>query len=134
MPRYLLVAVDHPRQAIDGKLQQLARRRGWRLLRVRRGDIGRLLRLSPRGAAVAVAARLPRAGLVAIEAAFAALLRNDMVYGPDDDGFYWLVGWSRRRRVPRAMFSPALDHALAPMPANFWVELLPSEDYPRLRL
>lgn len=134
MPRHLLVVLDHPRQTVDGRLQQMARCRGWNLVTIRRGGFVQARALLPRGATVAVAASLPRAGLAAIETAFAALSRNDMVFGPDDDGFYWLVGWARRRRVPPEMFGPALDEALALMPANFWVELLPSENYPRLKL
>jgi hypothetical protein len=134
-PRPLfLVVTDYPRQAVDGRLRQLAKQRGWHLRRVPRGKPAGLTRSLPRGTAVAVSARLPRAGHVAIAAAVAALARNDMVFGPDDDGFYWLIGWSRRRRIPPAMCRPALDDALAAMPANFWVELLPSEDFAPLRL
>jgi glycosyltransferase A (GT-A) superfamily protein (DUF2064 family) len=133
-PRYLLVVLDQPRQAVDGRLQHMARRRGWHFVKLRRGAFARARALLPRGTAIVVAATLPRAGEDALLSAFAALRRNDMVFGPDDDGLYWLVGWSRRRRVPPAMFSPALDEALAPMPANFWVELLPSETYPPLKL
>ncbi len=132
MSRTLFVVLDYPRQTVDGGLQQCARQRGWRLERVARGKLPR--RLQAGGLAVAVAASLPRAGLGAIVTAFAALARNDMVFGPDDDGFYWLIGWSRRRRAPPAMFRSTLDRALAAMPANFWVELLPSEAFPPLSL
>ena len=54
---------------------------------------------------VAVAATLPRAGLQAIATAFTALARNDMVFGPDDDGFVVRFadghGVRRARAVPR---------------------------------
>jgi glycosyltransferase A (GT-A) superfamily protein (DUF2064 family) len=33
--------------------------------------------------------------------AFALLQRADLVYGPAEDGGFWLVGWSGRRRLPR---------------------------------
>jgi hypothetical protein len=133
MQRCLFVVTDYPRQIIDGRLRHLAKQRGLQVARIPRGKLSGLARSLPHGTAVAVPARLPRAGQAAIAAAFAALLRNDMVFGPDDDGFYWLIGWARRRRIPPAMLHPALDDALAAMPANFWVELLPSEDYPPLR-
>jgi hypothetical protein len=134
-PRHFLIVVtDYPRQTVDGRLRQVARERGWHFKRVPRGKLGGQVRSLPRGTAVAVSASLPRADYAAIAAAFATLLRHDMVFGPDDDGFYWLIGWSRRRRIPPAMFQPALDDALAAMPANFWVELLPSEDFAPLRL
>ncbi|HLI22347.1 MAG TPA: DUF2064 domain-containing protein [Stellaceae bacterium] len=134
MSSYLILAIDYPRQTIDGRVQQLARRHGWRLLRLERGEIACRLRSSTSSSSVAIAATLPRAGHSALRAAFAALRRNDVVYGPDDGGHYWLIGRSRRRRMPRGMLRSALDDALAAMPANFCVELLPSESYPPLRL
>lgn len=62
--------------------------------------MGRLFRDLPPGPVVIIGADIPgiRAGHVA--AAFAALGRYDAVFGPADDGGYWLVGLRRRPRVP----------------------------------
>ena len=64
------------------------------------GDLGRrmerMLRVPPPGPVVVVGSDIPdlRAGHVA--RAFAALGEQDAVFGPADDGGYWLVGMKRR--------------------------------------
>ncbi|MEQ9225724.1 MAG: TIGR04282 family arsenosugar biosynthesis glycosyltransferase [Parvibaculum sp.] len=64
------------------------------------GDrMGRLFRDLPPGPVVIVGADIPGIGAGHIAAAFAALGRHDAVFGPAEDGGYWLVGLKRRPRV-----------------------------------
>ena len=80
--------------------------------------------------------------LAAIEAAFAALSRQDLVLGPTEDGGCWLIGLARRRRTPPGLLAGAaraggdmIAAILARVPMRLWqVELLALEDYPRLSL
>ncbi len=69
------------------------------------GDLGarmqRVFDILPAGPAVIVGSDIPgvRAGHVAD--AFRSLGAADAVFGPAEDGGYWLVGLRRRPRVPR---------------------------------
>lgn len=64
------------------------------------GDrMGRLFRDLPPGPVVIVGADIPDIHASHIAAAFAALGRHDAVFGPAEDGGYWLVGLKRRPRV-----------------------------------
>jgi len=72
------------------------------------GDLGarmaRVLRWggkAPAGPLVVVGSDIPDLGRGAVEAAFAALRRNDAVFGPSRDGGYYLVGASGRTQLPR---------------------------------
>lgn len=84
------------------------------------GDLGRRMarafdRLPP-GPAVLVGVDIPALGTRQIAAAFAALGRHDAVFGPAEDGGYWLVGFARRTTLPRGLFAPvrwSSEHALA---------------------
>ena len=62
--------------------------------------MGRVLRELPRGPAVIVGSDIPEIDAPAIHAAFRALRSHDVVFGPSQDGGYWLVGL-RRHPVPR---------------------------------
>jgi uncharacterized protein len=68
------------------------------------GDLGRRMRRAldacPPGPVVLVGADIPalRAGHVA--AAFRLLGSRDLVFGPAEDGGFWLVGARRSRRLP----------------------------------
>jgi glycosyltransferase A (GT-A) superfamily protein (DUF2064 family) len=81
------------------------------------------------------------AAIEGLAMAFAALARQDLVLGPCEDGGYWLCGIARRRRVPGNLFNlairpvaDAVAETLAKVPMRLWqVELLPLEDFPRLR-
>lgn len=70
-----------------------------------RGDLGvrmgRVMRARPPGPVVIVGTDIPDIAPRHIAAAFAALGRNDAVFGPADDGGYWLVGLRRRPFLPR---------------------------------
>ena len=65
------------------------------------GDLGirmaRAFRGLPPGPAVIVGSDIPELASRHVSAAFAALGANDFVFGPAEDGGFWLVGASRRR-------------------------------------
>ena len=70
--------------------------------------MGRVLRDLPPGPAVIVGSDIPEVDAPAIHAAFRALRCHDAVFGPADDGGYWLVGLRRhpqpRRYLPGTLF------------------------------
>ncbi|MEX2648463.1 MAG: TIGR04282 family arsenosugar biosynthesis glycosyltransferase [Alphaproteobacteria bacterium] len=88
------------------------------------GDLGRrmarALGLMAPGPAVLVGSDIPALGRAHVWAAFEALGRADVVFGPAEDGGYWLVG----RRHPLRRFDPfaavrwSTRHALADTRAN----------------
>ena len=69
-----------------------------------RGDLGermrRPLRRLPPGPVVIVGSDIPGIARRHIAAAFRALGRHDLVFGPAMDGGYWLVGARRRPALP----------------------------------
>jgi rSAM/selenodomain-associated transferase 1 len=84
-----------------------------------RGDIGermlRLLLAARAGRAVLVGSDIPAIRPGHIAAAFEALTRSDLVFGPAIDGGFWLVGL-RRGRAPEGLFRNVRwsgPHALA---------------------
>lgn len=60
----------------------------------------RLMDRLPPGPVVIVGSDIPTIGRGDIASAFRALGRSDAVFGPADDGGYWLVG---QRRAPRTL-------------------------------
>ena len=89
------------------------------------GDLGtrmaRPLHEFPPGPTVIVGSDIPDIEVTDISAAFGALGRNDLVFGPAADGGYWLVGARRRPSVPRNLFANvrwSSEHALADTLAN----------------
>lgn len=98
-----------------------------------RGDLGQRMARSfarlPPGPAVLIGSDIPAIARAHIEAAFAALGRHDAVFGPADDGGYWLVGQRRLHAMPhlfdRVRWSSPL--ALADTLAN----LAPGESHAR---
>ncbi|MCA8888252.1 MAG: TIGR04282 family arsenosugar biosynthesis glycosyltransferase [Parvularculaceae bacterium] len=104
-----------------------------------RGDLGARMAaafaLAPPGPVVIIGADAPGVSARHIRAAFAALAGCDAVFGPAEDGGYWLIGLSRRRAVPRLLggglfknvrwSSPhALADTLAGLPARFRVAMI----------
>ncbi len=98
------------------------------------GDLGRRmarpLRLLPPGPVVIVGSDIPALGPHHVARAFAALRREDVVFGPARDGGYWLIG-TRRRPLPPQMFrdvrwssTHALSDTLANLGPRFSVALL----------
>lgn len=88
------------------------------------GDLGqrmhRALRRFPRGRAAIVGSDIPQAGAVDLAAAFRALGGAAAVFGPAEDGGYWLVGLGPRRPArPFVGVRWSTEHALADTLANF---------------
>ena len=93
------------------------------------GDLGArmagLLNAMPPGPALLIGADIPGVRPEHIWAAFRALGNADAVFGPADDGGYWLVGL-RRRPVPANLFrdvrwssADALADTLSNLPAHW---------------
>jgi rSAM/selenodomain-associated transferase 1 len=68
------------------------------------GDLGmrmrRALAACPPGPVVLVGGDIPALAARHIAAAFRVLGRRDLVFGPAEDGGFWLVGARRSRRLP----------------------------------
>lgn len=84
-----------------------------------RGDLGaRMLRMmarAPVGPTCVIGADIPDISRAHIARAFATLGAHDAVFGPAEDGGYWLVGL-RHRPAPRGVFEGvrwSTPHALA---------------------
>lgn len=111
----LLRAVDDPRWdlvlAVSPDVEGLTSR-VWppHLPRVAQGAgdlgdrMGRILRAMPPGPVCIVGADIPGVRAHHIARAFAALGRSDAVFGPSEDGGYWLIGLRRVAAVPAALF------------------------------
>lgn len=89
-----------------------------------RGDLGERMGQAMRrpgpGPVVLIGSDIPDISPRQIADAFRALDRHDAVFGPAEDGGYWLVGFRRRPVVP-APFAPvrwSTRHALADTIAN----------------
>lgn len=86
------------------------------------GDLGqRMARaMAPHRRVVLVGSDIPGIGAADIAAAFRALGRAQAVFGPAEDGGYWLVGFGPRRPAqPFADVRWSTDRALADTMANF---------------
>ncbi len=94
------------------------------VIRQGRGDLGQRMRRAlaalPPGPTVLVGSDIPDLAPVHIVKAFAALGRADAVFGPAEDGGYWLVGLSPRalRADPFADVAWSSPSALADTLAN----------------
>ena len=116
---------------------------GWECRRARRwrrgievvaqggGDLGNRMRhaiaAAPPGPVVLIGGDIPAIEVHHIAAAFRLLGRHDLVFGPADDGGFWLIGARRRPSLPR-LFSAvrwsspdALADTLAGLPAGVTV-------------
>jgi len=85
-----------------------------------RGDLGarmaRVFHAFPPGPVVIVGADIPDIDAAVIERAFRALGDHDAVFGPAEDGGYWLVGLRRLRATPPGFMQGvrwSSDHTLA---------------------
>jgi rSAM/selenodomain-associated transferase 1 len=86
------------------------------------GDLGQRMRraLARHRRAVLVGSDIPGLGPADVAAAFRALGRADAVFGPSEDGGYWLVGLGPRRpERPFAAVRWSTGDALADTLANF---------------
>ncbi|MFD3188789.1 TIGR04282 family arsenosugar biosynthesis glycosyltransferase [Sedimentitalea sp. HM32M-2] len=99
-----------------------------------RGDLGqrmlRAMRAVPSGPVCVIGADIPGVGRAQIARAFTALGRHEAVFGPAEDGGYWLVGLKHPRRAPPGLFAGvrwstahALTDSLATLP-NLSVALI----------
>ncbi|MSP66626.1 MAG: DUF2064 domain-containing protein [Alphaproteobacteria bacterium] len=86
--------------------------RRWRRVGQGPGDLGRRMARAMDGVAagpvVLIGADIPAIGTAHIARAFAALQAADLVFGPAEDGGYWLVGArgrARRRRSLERLFA-----------------------------
>ncbi len=107
-----------------------------RLARIpqRRGDLGRRLRRvfdrPEAGPILIIGSDAPAVRAGHIRAAFKALEGADAVFGPADDGGYWLIGLARRRgRTPafkgvRWSSPHALDDTIRTMPEHWRIRRL----------
>jgi rSAM/selenodomain-associated transferase 1 len=89
-----------------------------------RGDLGarmqRAFRRFPRRVVVLIGSDIPDIGVADIRTAFRLLRTHHAVFGPAEDGGYWLIGLSGRR--PDAMFADirwSSSHALTDTQRNF---------------
>ena len=98
------------------------------------GDLGmrmsRILKRFRSCPTVFIGADLPQLRYGDVNAAFAALKREDAVIGPALDGGYWLIGLAQRRRAPHLFekvawsTERAMADTLASMPPDFTVTRL----------
>ncbi len=97
-PQHLAWPVDIPRP------------RGVRVLRQGRGDLGqrmaRPFKGLPPGPLVMIGADIPGISAHDVRTAFRRLGQRPWVFGPADDGGYWLIGARRRPIAPAAMTMP----------------------------
>ncbi|MGE4610113.1 MAG: TIGR04282 family arsenosugar biosynthesis glycosyltransferase [Paracoccaceae bacterium] len=72
------------------------------------GDLGarmrHILRATPRRPVVLIGSDIPGITAKIIRDAFDTLARNDCVFGPAEDGGFWLVGMRRLRPLPVGLF------------------------------
>ena len=73
------------------------------------GDLGqrmrRIFQTLPSGPVVIIGTDIPDIEPVMIKRAFQRLGDHDSVFGPADDGGYWLLGLARRNALPRAILT-----------------------------
>jgi len=110
-----------PRSLWPGPAQLIGQGRGGLGARM-----GRLLKNLPPGPAVIVGTDTPTLGAEQVALAFAKLGNADWVFGPAEDGGYWLIGARRRPtlRLPFAGVRWSTHHALADTLANLRGERL----------
>jgi rSAM/selenodomain-associated transferase 1 len=99
------------------------------------GDLGARMAAAMRavaaGPVVIIGADAPGLRARRIADAFAALGSADAVFGPAEDGGYWLIGLARRRPAPRLFdgvrwsSSHALADSIASLPPSFATAFLP---------
>lgn len=114
-PRWRLVLAVAPDRAVDTRAfpRRLAR------IQQGQGDLGarmaRIMRRSPPGPVAIIGGDIPGVTARHIADAFAALGPTDAVFGPAEDGGYWLIAL-RRTHLPATLFANvrwSTEHALA---------------------
>jgi hypothetical protein len=130
-----VAALGFQRLMLARLMRRLGRDRRWRLRLVvtpdrarprgalpqGRGDLGarmhRALAACPPGPKLLVGTDIPALSAAHIAEAFRLLTRHDVVFGPAEDGGYWLVG-VRHRPPPFGKVRWSSRHALADTLAN----------------
>ncbi len=105
------------------------------------GDrMGRIFRALPPGPVLIVGADIPGITPALVRDGFRALGDHDAVFGPAQDGGYWLIGLARRRPVPPGLFDGvrwssehALSDTLATLPDHRIARLACLRDVDTLR-
>jgi rSAM/selenodomain-associated transferase 1 len=114
---HCVVAVTPDREGMRARLPRRVAR-----LQQGHGDLGARMRraLQTGRRAVVVGSDIPGLCRADVAAAFAALGRADAVFGPAEDGGYWLVGLGPRRPAhPFRAVRWSSEHALSDTLANF---------------
>lgn len=95
------------------------------------GDrMARVFETAPPGPVVIIGADAPSLRARHLREAFSALRGADAVFGPAEDGGYWLIGIARRRAAPdlfkgvRWSTAHALNDTLKTLPEKFDVRML----------
>ena len=127
-----IIAIDPPTEVFGWRAVWPA---GFERLAQGRGSLGERMKAAmgavPKGPVVIIGADAPGLQAGHIARAFAALGRADAVFGPAEDGGYWLIGLARRRPAPELFAdvrwsSPhALADTLAGLPPGFRTVFLP---------
>lgn len=99
-----------------------------------KGNLGdrmaRVIRHAPQGPMIIIGADAPQLRRHHIRDAFSVLRGADAVFGPADDGGYWLIGLARRRAAPdlfahvRWSSEYALEDTRVSLPSSFRVAML----------
>jgi len=126
-----VLAVDPPGAAVDGSQFWPA---SCPRMSQGTGDLGarmgRVFASSLDGPVVIIGADAPGLRARHLRAAFKALTGADAVFGPAEDGGYWLIGLNRRRAAPdlfknvRWSSKYALEDTVRSLPETFAVERL----------
>lgn len=94
--------------------------KGVAIARQGRGDLGqrmaRALSAAPPGPALLIGSDIPGIDAAALRRAENLLGRHDAVFGPAEDGGYWMIGFKRLRPLPYGLFANVRwsgPHALA---------------------
>ncbi|GJL94190.1 MAG: hypothetical protein DHS20C05_05950 [Hyphococcus sp.] len=97
--------------------------------------MGRVIDQAPPGPVVIIGADAPGLRTDHLRQAFQKLGGHDAVFGPAEDGGYWLIGLARRRSAPDLFHSVrwstqhALDDTKASLPKDFSIaELMAMQD------
>lgn len=117
-PRWTIVLAVAPDTAVTSRVWPALPR-----IAQGRGDLGarmaRVMAAQPAGPVCLIGADIPGITRSHVWRAFRALGENDAVFGPAEDGGFWLVGF--RHDVPRTVFDGARwssAHALSDVLAN----------------
>ena len=117
-----------------GVFERTLKARQWGVVRQTRGDLGArmaaAMRAAPKGPVVIIGADAPGLRVAHLRRATDRLRGCDGVFGPADDGGYWLIGLSRMRRAPdlfkgvRWSTKYALEDTIASLPGTFRTRLV----------